>query len=171
MKMEDIVNSTDSNDYDIDDVVIRFTILLHDTWCNILGRYIIRDMILSILRVHCLMNRVWDVELNSKHYWHCLIMIDQKRIVNSTESNDCDIDDVVDRFTILLHDTWCNIFGKTYYTIHDPKYTENPLFNESCMRCKIEFKALLTLFNNDRSEENHRCMFLAKSSYVNAIIA
>ena len=39
----------------------------------------------------------------------------------------------------------------------------------SCMRCKIEFKALLTLYNNDRSEENHRRMLLAKSPYVNAI--
>ena len=37
------------------------------------------------------------------------------------------------------------------------------------MRCKIEFKALLTLYNNDRSEENHRRMLLAKSSYANAI--
>ena len=37
------------------------------------------------------------------------------------------------------------------------------------MRCKIEFKALLTLYYNDRSEENHRRMLLAKSSYVNAI--
>ena len=34
--------------------------------------------------------------------------------------------------------------------IFDPKYTESPWFNELCMRCKIEFKALLTLYNNDR---------------------
>ena len=90
-------------------------------------------------------------------------------IVNSTDSNDCDIDDVVDRFTLLLHDTSCNIFGKTYYTKHDPKYTESPWFNEVCLRRKIEFKALLTLYNNNRSEENHRCMLVAKRSYVNTI--
>ena len=70
---------------------------------------------------------------------------------------------------MLLHDTSFDIFGKTYYTRHDPKYTESPWFNEFCMRCKIEFKALLTLYNNDRSEENHRRMLLAKSPYVNAI--
>ena len=91
-------------------------------------------------------------------------------IINSTDSNDCDINDVVDRFTMLLHDTSFNIFGTTYYRIHDPKYTESPWFNELCMICKIEFKALLTLYNNDRSEKNHRRMLLAKSSYVNAII-
>ena len=89
-------------------------------------------------------------------------------IVNSTDSNDCDINDVVDMFTILLLDTSFNIFGKTFYTRHDPKYTESPWFNELCMRYKIEFKALLTLYNNDRSKENHRRMLLAKSSYVNA---
>ena len=59
MNMEDIVNSTDSNDSDINNVVDRFTMLLHDICLIFLGRHnIIRDMILSTLRVHGLMNYV-----------------------------------------------------------------------------------------------------------------
>ena len=56
MNMEDIVNSTDSNDCDINDVVDRFTMLLHAIRLIFLGRHIIQDMIRSTLRVHGLMN-------------------------------------------------------------------------------------------------------------------
>ena len=89
---------------------------------------------------------------------------EMENIVNKLEFNDCDINNVVNDFTNILHSCSFQVFGKV---IHDKgvHIVRSPWFNDTCRKCKNDFKTSTSLFKQFPTIRNRDNMLEAKRIY------
>ena len=89
---------------------------------------------------------------------------DIENIMNDIDNPDCNVDNIVNDFSLLLHNVSYNFFGKSCKKKTFSR-RESPWFNQECKACKTDFTRKLKKYRTDRSGENRDQLMISKMIY------